>query len=36
MTLVRADAISYCIQLDSPPAAQHLNGPGGTAEAGPC
>ncbi len=32
VTLVRADASSYCIQ----DASSHLDGPGGTAAAGPC
>lgn len=36
ITLVRADATSYCIQLDRAPLQQHLNGPGGVATAGPC
>jgi len=36
MTLVRADATSYCIQLDRPAGQAHENGPGGTPEAGPC
>jgi hypothetical protein len=36
MTLVRADATSYCIQLDRPPAQAHENGPGGVPAAGPC
>jgi hypothetical protein len=36
MTLVRADASGYCIQLDRAPAVQHLNGPGGSPEPGPC
>jgi hypothetical protein len=36
MTLIRADAASYCIQLDRPPAQAHENGPGGVPAAGPC
>jgi hypothetical protein len=36
ITLVRADATSYCIQLDRPPLQQHVIGPGGVAVAGPC
>jgi hypothetical protein len=36
MTLVRADASSYCIQLDRPPMQAHENGPGGVPVAGPC
>ena len=36
MTLVRADASSYCIQLDQPSAQMHVDGPGGTPAAGPC
>ncbi len=36
VTLVRADATSYCIQLDRPPVQEHMNGPGGTPAAGPC
>jgi hypothetical protein len=36
VTLVRADASSYCIQLDRPPVQEHLDGPGGVATAGPC
>jgi len=36
LTLVRADASSYCIQLDRPPLLQHVNGPNGTPEPGAC
>jgi hypothetical protein len=36
MTLVRADASSYCIQLDRPSGQQHVNGPGGAPVPGPC
>ncbi len=36
VTLVRADESSYCVQLDRPSLQQHLNGPGGTPELGPC
>jgi Tfp pilus assembly protein PilE len=36
VTLVRADASSYCLQAGIGGAAQHFSGPGGTAAAGPC
>ena len=36
ITLVRADAGSYCIQLDRPSLQQHVNGPGGVPASGPC
>lgn len=36
LRLVRADADSYCLQLDRPPQVQHLDGPGGGAATGPC
>jgi Tfp pilus assembly protein PilE len=36
VTLVRADAASYCLQSGVGGAAQHFTGPGGTAAAGPC
>jgi hypothetical protein len=36
ITLVRADAASYCVQLSGPGAVAHLQGPGGTASDGPC
>ena len=36
ITLVRADATSYCLQLDQGAAHQHLVGPDGTAQPGPC
>jgi len=36
MTLVRADATSYCIQLDSASTQAHENGHGGAPAAGPC
>lgn len=36
ITLVRADATSYCLQLDQGPVLQHLTGPGGTTEPGAC
>ena len=36
LTLVRAEATSYCVQLDRPPLLQHLVGPGGTAASGAC
>ena len=32
VTLVRADAASYCLQSGT----EHLNGPGGAAQPGPC
>jgi hypothetical protein len=36
VTLVRADAASYCLQAGVGGAVQHFTGPGGTAAAGPC
>jgi hypothetical protein len=36
VTLVRADAASYCIQAGSGPSLMHLAGPGGTPTAGRC
>ena len=36
VTLVRADATSYCLQTGVGSAAQHFTGPGGTAAAGDC
>jgi hypothetical protein len=36
VTLVRADAASYCLQAGIGSSVQHLSGPGGTAAAGPC
>jgi type II secretory pathway pseudopilin PulG len=36
VTLVRADAASYCLQAGVGGAVQHFAGPGGTAAAGPC
>jgi hypothetical protein len=36
VTLVRADAASYCLQAGIGGATQHFAGPGGTAAAGPC
>lgn len=36
VTLVRADASSYCLQTGLGSAAQHLTGPGGAAAAGSC
>ncbi len=36
MTLVRADASSYCIEYAQGPVLQHLIGPGGTPQAGHC
>lgn len=32
----RADASSYCLQAGSGTTVQHLNGPGGTPQPGPC
>jgi hypothetical protein len=32
----RADATSYCLQAGSGTTAQHVNGPGGSVEPGPC
>jgi Tfp pilus assembly protein PilE len=36
VTLVRADASSYCLQTGVGSAAQHFTGPGGAAAAGSC
>lgn len=36
VTLVRADAASYCLQTGSGTAVSHLAGPGGAAASGPC
>jgi Tfp pilus assembly protein PilE len=36
VTLMRADAASYCLQNGAGSAAQHFAGPGGAAAAGPC
>jgi Tfp pilus assembly protein PilE len=36
VTLVRADAASYCMQSGVGGSVQHLTGPGGTAATGPC
>jgi hypothetical protein len=36
LTLVRADATSYCLQFDQGGVHQHLNGPSGAPEPGPC
>ena len=36
ITLVRADAVSYCIQIVQGTLARHLAGPGGTPLAGAC
>ena len=36
VTLVRADAASYCLQTGSGTAVSHLAGPGATAASGPC
>jgi hypothetical protein len=36
VTLVRADATSYCLQTGVGSAAQHFTGPGGAAAAGAC
>jgi type II secretory pathway pseudopilin PulG len=36
VTLVRADAASYCLQAGVGGAVQHFTGPGGTAASGPC
>lgn len=36
LTLVRADAASYCVQLSDGGPVSHLQGPNGTAVAGPC
>jgi Tfp pilus assembly protein PilE len=36
VTLVRADAASYCLQTGSGTTVSHLAGPGGAAASGPC
>ena len=36
VALMRADAVSYCIQTGVGTAQQHENGPGGAPAAGPC
>jgi hypothetical protein len=36
VTLVRADASSYCLQAGSATTTSHLAGPDGTSTAGPC
>jgi putative hemolysin len=36
VTLVRADASSYCLQAGAATSAQHLVGPGGQPASGPC
>jgi hypothetical protein len=36
VTLVRADASSYCLQSGTGSAAEHETGPGGSPAAGPC
>ena len=36
VTVVRADASSYCLQTGSGTAVEHLNGPGGAPQSGPC
>jgi len=36
MMLIRADANSYCIEYAQGPVLQHLIGPGGTPQPGPC
>jgi hypothetical protein len=36
VTLVRADATSYCIQLEQGPVLQHIDGPGGAPVPGAC
>ena len=36
VTLVRADAMSYCLQLDQGAVLQHLDGPAGTPAPGAC
>ncbi len=36
ITLVRADATSYCIEYDQGPVVRHLVGPGGTPQPGHC
>jgi hypothetical protein len=36
VTVVRADATSYCLQTGAAPAVSHLTGPGGQAQPGSC
>ena len=36
LTLVRADATTYCLQLEKGAVLQHLAGPGGSPAPGPC
>lgn len=36
LTLVRADAAGYCVQLSDGGPVSHLQGPNGTAAVGPC
>jgi hypothetical protein len=36
ITLVRADASSYCVQLEQGPELQHIEGPGGSPTPGAC
>jgi hypothetical protein len=36
VTVVRADATSYCLQSGAPHAVSHLSGPGGSPQPGPC
>jgi hypothetical protein len=36
VTVIRADASSYCLQAGVGAGAQHFTGPGGTPAAGPC
>jgi hypothetical protein len=36
VTVVRADAVSYCLQAGIGGGVQHFTGPGGTPAAGPC
>jgi Tfp pilus assembly protein PilE len=36
VTLIRADASSYCLQTGSGTAVSHFAGPGGTTASGPC
>src|SRR5262249_61859133 len=36
MTLIRADATSYCIQFAQGTIVRHLTGPGGAPQPGPC
>jgi hypothetical protein len=36
VALVRADATSYCLESGLAPSAEHLTGPNGTPQPGPC